>query len=101
MRVLPALVAALTLTACVPTRAPESAARLAQFECRVEALSPIAGDLYDVAGLVRDIYAGRSSLTAVVAALKPTAAELQTLMLALQACEPNGAPATAATEQVE
>lgn len=60
--------------------------RVEQFECRVQALQPLVGDVMDAEQLVRDVYAGRASLGAVVGALDATQSEVLALTEALAAC---------------
>lgn len=106
-RVLSALLlCAALLPACGGWFGPSKSARGALFECRVEALKPIAGEVYDVEYLVREVYAHRMSLAAVVASVNATRQEVQTMLEALAACDPQpsdaGAPpAPEATEPTE
>lgn len=63
------------------------------FDCRVDALQAVTGDVLDAAELARDLYAGRADLRAVVSALKLSREQTMTLVARLNACEnPEGAP---------
>ena len=68
------------------------------FDCRAAALEPLVGQLgFDAADLLRDVYAGKASLGAVVRAARATEAQVDALNLALAACEgaaevPSAAP---------
>jgi hypothetical protein len=94
------LFSAICLPACGGWLGPSKSARADLFECRVEALKPIAGEVYDVEQAVREIYAGRLSLAAVAASVQATQAEVATLVAALKACEQPAvdAPASAPSE---
>jgi hypothetical protein len=69
-------------------KAPHLVERARVFDCRVEALRPVVGDVLDAEQLVRDVYLGKADLFAALRALKVTAAEAQALSVALEACNP-------------
>ncbi len=75
---------------------PAQQAKLDVFECRVKALEPSCGAVFDVAELVRDVYAGRADLGSVFGALKVTEAEAKAAIERLRACD---APAELPTGQ--
>lgn len=62
-------------------------ARLTTFECEANALRPALGDIMDVEALLRDLYAGKASLSAVISNAKLTEDETKALLSALQACQ--------------
>lgn len=62
-------------------------ARVARFNCQVDALQPVFGDVLDTADLVRSLYKGNASLEAALAAAGATEAEVRALVSALRACE--------------
>lgn len=70
--------------------------RRALFDCRVAALEPVVGDVFDAEQLVRDIYAGHTNLAEAYGSLKTTRAEIEAMYAALRACEaahpPEAAP---------
>jgi hypothetical protein len=86
-RVLPWLFLAwLSLSGCSLLGASQP--RVERFNCQVRALKPLVGDVLDTEQLVKDLYAGKASLNAVLANIDVTAAELMKLQADLQACEP-------------
>lgn len=66
--------------------------RAEKFECAVRALEPLVGEVYDARELVRDLYAGKASLGAVIGNLEASAPEIMQLMRDLKACEPPPPP---------
>lgn len=66
--------------------------RAERFECAVRALEPLVGEVYDARELVRDLYAGKASLGAVIGNLEASAPEVMQLMRDLKACEPPPPP---------
>lgn len=66
--------------------------RAEKFECAVRALEPLVGEVYDARELVRDLYAGKASLGAVIGNLEASAPEIMQLLRDLKACEPPPPP---------
>ena len=73
------------LLACSVLQEAESP-RVSRFLCHVEAIRPLTGDVLEAEQLVRDMYAGKASLGAVLANLEASAAEVQTLNDAIAMC---------------
>jgi hypothetical protein len=73
--------------------------RAARFECAVRAVEPLVGEVYDARELVRDLYAGKASLGAVIGNLEASAPEIMQLMRDLKACEPPPPPDAAPEPQ--
>lgn len=83
-----AVLAALGVTlgsGCAPLT-PAQRAKLDLFECRVAALEPSCGAVFDTAQLVRDVYAGNADLGAVFGALRLSEAEARAAVDRLNAC---------------
>jgi hypothetical protein len=57
-------------------------------DCYAAALQPVAGEVFDVAQLARDLVLGKAVLGALLSNLRATEAEAQTLVEALHACVP-------------
>lgn len=63
-----AAVASLSLLfACAALLGPAKSAQLSRFECEVEAVTPLAGDVLDATQLMRDVYTGKAHLNDVAA----------------------------------
>lgn len=62
--------------------------RVERFECQVRAFKPLVGNVLDAEQLVRDLYAGKANMNAVLANLQATREELVKLQQDLNACEP-------------
>ena len=77
---------ALLLSGCSLLKAAPP--RVERFNCQVRALEPLVGDVLDAEQLVKDLYAGRANMQAVLANLDVAAPEVLELMSALRACEP-------------
>lgn len=64
----------------------------AKLDCFAQALQPVAGDVYDTAELVKDMVAGKASLSALLSNLQVDEATTKVLMARLKACETPTAP---------
>lgn len=62
--------------------------RVERFECQVRAFKPLVDNVLDAEQLVRDLYAGKANLNAVLQNLHASREELVKLMADLNACEP-------------
>lgn len=82
---------ALLLTSC-GLFAPANSPRATKFDCQVEALKPLVGDVLDARALLQDLYSGKASLGAVLQNLDVGQAEAEALMQRLRACEPLPTP---------
>ncbi len=92
------LAAALTAYAtqgCAGFLASTPSARVAKFNCQVDALQPVFGDVLDTADLVRSLYKGSADLGAALSAAGATRAEVEALLKALSACSAAPVPADA------
>lgn len=76
---------------------PPKQAELDLFDCRVEAVKPAVEPVLDAAELVRDLYAGRASLGAVLQALDKGEAEVRAVLERLRACDAPELPPTVAS----
>lgn len=65
---------------------------LSLFECRVHALQPYVGSVYDTAELVRDAAAGKTELMRVLQALGYAPEDIAQIASAFGSCEPVLAP---------
>lgn len=80
-------------TGCAGFLASAPSARVAKFNCQVDALQPVFGDVLDTAELLRGLYAGQADLDAALSAAGATETEVRALTDALRACEgPVAAP---------
>ncbi len=83
-------------TGCAGLLSSAPSARVAKFNCQVDAVQPVVGDVLDAAELVRALYSGEANLGAALAAVGATEAEVRALVAALEACEgpslPDGEP---------
>jgi hypothetical protein len=66
---------------------PKQATRLDRFQCQAEALAPAVEPALDATELLKDLYAGKANLGAVLSALAISQAELNALLMRLQACD--------------
>lgn len=67
---------------------PKQQAQLDKFECQVEALKLIVEPALDAADLLKDLYAGKAQLGAVLGALGAQEPEVRELVARLRACDP-------------
>jgi hypothetical protein len=67
---------------------PAQQARVDLFECRVKALEPVVGSVFDASDLVREMYAGHVNLGSVLGTLKVTQAEADAIVESFNACDP-------------
>jgi len=86
--VIAAAAAAYASSGCAGLLAGGQSARVARFNCQVDALQPVLGDVMDTADLVRSLYAGNADLGAALSAAGATEAEVRAVVTALRACEP-------------
>lgn len=91
MRALLLLPAALALASCARPLSPADQHKLDVFECRVHAVLPIAGEVFDAQSLVRDIIAGKADLSAIAKDLGAAEVELHEVLAAWSACDPQPA----------
>lgn len=87
MRRLLALAGVLSLAACHDL-SPRQQAMIDLYECRVHALAPYVGDVFDAAELVRDVTKGQVELVHVLAALGWASEDISKAATELGACEP-------------
>jgi hypothetical protein len=66
----------------------EASPRVERFECQVRAFKPLVDNVLDAEQLVKDLYAGKASMAAVLGNLQASAPELLKLQEDLQACDP-------------
>lgn len=87
------LLTAFFLVRCVGNQLTvEQERTLALFECRVHALQPYVGSMFDTAELVRDASTGKTSLLNVLTALGYSAEEVGEIAGKFGACDPVQAP---------
>lgn len=75
------------LNGCAPCT-PAQQAKLDKLECQVHALAPLVEPALDATELVRDLYTGKADMGRVLGSLGATEREVETLVKALRACEP-------------
>jgi len=68
---------------------PEQRARVAKFQCQVEAVRPLADGVFDVEELVRDLNAGKASISTLLSNLDAKPAEVAKLLGDLAKCSPD------------
>lgn len=66
---------------------PRAQRALSTFQCRVSALSPYLGAVYDVEDLTRDVIAGKVDPIGVAMALGATEADILALIAAWRSCD--------------
>lgn len=71
---------------------PKAQRALDMFECRVRALTPHCGEVYDVESLVRDILQGRANPVRVLEGLGATLPEIAAVGEAWNACDTRPVP---------
>lgn len=67
--------------------APANSPRAVKFDCQEAALRPVLGEILDTKALLRDLYAGKASLSAALTAAGATEAEVRAVVAGLRACE--------------
>jgi hypothetical protein len=89
--ILGALLALATSLGCSFLKAsvPEQRARVAKFECQVDAVRPLVDGVFDAEELVRDLNAGKASISALLSNLDAKPAEVAKLLADLGKCEPD------------
>lgn len=63
-------------------------ARIDRYKCQVAALAPLTDNVLDTEELVKDLYAGKASIGAVLSNLHASQAEAEALIKRLEKCEP-------------
>lgn len=81
------VLACLFVLGCGGSLSPAQQARVDKFECRVEALKPYVGEVMDAAQLVRDLYAGKASLSNALGSLDLTESDAKDLFAAFAECD--------------
>lgn len=71
---------------------PAQEARLDKLDCQARALEPLVSPALDAAELVRDLYAGKADLAAVLANVGASREDVKALFARLKACEPAPEP---------
>ena len=73
---------------CAGLLSSAPSARVVRFNCQVDAVQPVLGDVLDAADLVRSLYKGSADLATALSAAGATEAEVRAVVKTLQACEP-------------
>lgn len=74
--------------ACSAQKTAKAIRALSVFECRVAALRPYVGEVYDTEELVRDVLAGKASPGSVLQGLGTAPADIEAAAAAWAACRP-------------